>query len=211
MPDFIFDGPQHGPIFLFAHGAGADAESAFMAEIAKGLAESGIRVARFNFPYMQQRLVDGKKRPPNRAPALVDFYGSLIKDFNQPVFIGGKSMGGRIASMVAAQQDAELNHFIQGVVCLGYPFHPIGKPEKLRIEHLEDIKAPLMIAQGTRDKLGTQEEVASYALNKEVNWLWLEDGDHDFKPRVKSGFKQQSHLNTVINKIVSFIKPASNT
>lgn len=202
--EFIFDGPKDGPLFLFAHGAGADAESKFMTNFAQGLAEKGIRAARFNFPYMQQRKIDGKKRPPNRAPALVEFFSKIVKDLNQPVYIGGKSMGGRIASMVAAQGDEELNKLIKGVICLGYPFHPIGKPEKLRIEHLKNITAPLFIAQGTRDKLGNQEEVSSYELEKEVDIFWLEDGDHDFKPRVKSGFTQSQLCNKVFVKLSDF-------
>ncbi len=198
--EFIFDGPENGPLFLFAHGAGADAESEFMTTIAQGLAEKGVRVARFNFPYMQQRLIDGKRRPPNRAPQLVEFYSDLIKELNQPVYIGGKSMGGRIASMVAAQGDKELNKLIKGVVCLGYPFHPVGKPEKLRIEHLKDIEAPIFIAQGTRDKLGSYEEVNNYDLAKKIDFLWLEDGDHDFKPRVKSGLTQTQLIYKVLEE-----------
>lgn len=198
--EFIFDGPENGPLFLFAHGAGADAESKFMTTIAQGLAEKGVRVARFNFPYMQQRLIDGKRRPPNRAPQLVEFYSDLIKELNQPVYIGGKSMGGRIASMVAAQGDKELNKLIKGVVCLGYPFHPIGKPEKLRIEHLKDIQAPVFIAQGTRDKLGSYEEVNNYDLAKKIDFLWLDDGDHDFKPRVKSGLTQTQLIYKVLEE-----------
>ena len=198
--EFIFDGPENGPLFLFAHGAGADAKSEFMTTIAQGLAEKGVRVARFNFPYMQQRLIDGKRRPPNRAPQLVEFYSELIKELNQPVYIGGKSMGGRIASMVAAQGDEALNKLIKGVVCLGYPFHPIGKPEKLRIEHLKDIEAPIFIAQGTRDKLGSYEEVNNYDLAKKIDFLWLEDGDHDFKPRVKSGLTQTQLIYKVLEE-----------
>jgi len=203
--EFIFDGPSDGPLFLFAHGAGADAQSDFMNTIALGLAEKGIRVARFNFPYMQKRLQDGTRRPPDRAPKLVDFFSELVRDSSKPIFIGGKSMGGRIASMVAAQGDSKLNSNIKGVVCLGYPFHPQAKPEKLRIEHLTDIQAPVFIAQGTRDKLGNKEEVASYDLAKTIDWLWLEDGDHDFKPRVKSGFSQQQHLQATIEFIEQHI------
>jgi len=203
---FIFDGPIDGPLFLFAHGAGADANSAFMTTIAQGLAAQGIRVARFNFPYMQQRLLDGIKRPPNRAPQLVEFFTQLVMNVDQPVYIGGKSMGGRIASMVAAQGKAELNKKIKGIICLGYPFHPQGKPEKLRIEHLKDISAPVLIAQGTRDKLGSQEEVSNYNLGKDIDFLWLEDGDHDFKPRIKSGFTQNSHYKTTIKCIKSILK-----
>jgi len=203
--EFIFDGPRDGPLFLFAHGAGADAQSVFMNTIALGLAEKGIGVARFNFPYMQKRLQDGTRRPPDRAPKLVDFFSELVRNSERPVYIGGKSMGGRISSMVAAQGDIALNNKIKGVICLGYPFHPQAKPEKLRIEHLTDIQAPLTIIQGTRDKLGSQEDVAGYALNKQIDWLWLEDGDHDFKPRVKSGFTRQEHLQATIDFIVQRI------
>jgi len=199
--DFIFDGPIDGPLFLFAHGAGADAQSTFMNTIAQGLAEQGVRVARFNFPYMQKRIEDGTRRPPDRAPKLVEFFSELIRNSDQPVYIGGKSMGGRIASMVAALGDDELNNKIKGVICLGYPFHPQGKPEQLRIEHLKDIKAPLFIAQGTRDKLGSREDVANYDLHKEIDWLWLEDGDHDFKPRVRSGFKYEEYMKIVATNI----------
>ncbi len=204
--EFIFDGPKNGPLFLFAHGAGADAESEFMTTIAQGLAEKGVRVARFNFPYMQQRLIDGKRRPPNRAPQLVEFYGELIKELNQPVYIGGKSMGGRIASMVAALDDEQLNKLIKGVICLGYPFHPIGKPEKLRIDHIKDVKAPLFIAQGTRDKLGSYEEVNNYDLDQKIEFLWLEDGDHDFKPRVRSGLTQKQLIKKVMRLLLLRIK-----
>jgi len=115
-------------------------------------------------------------------------------------------MGGRIASMVAALGDETLDSKIKGVICLGYPFHPQGKPEKLRIEHLKDIKAPLFIAQGTRDKLGSREDVASYDLNKEIDWLWLEDGDHDFKPRVRSGFKYDIHMQCVLSQLTDGFK-----
>lgn len=204
--DFILNGPADGPLFLFAHGAGADAQSEFMTTVALGLAEQGIRVARFNFPYMQQRLLDGKRRPPDRAPKLVEYFTQLVKENAQPVVIGGKSMGGRMASMVAAQGDTELNELILGVICLGYPFHPQGKPDKLRIEHLSAIEAPLCIVQGTRDKLGNKEEVNSYELDKDIDWLWLKDGDHDFKPRVKSGLTHQQHLASTINALAQFIQ-----
>jgi len=204
--DFIFDGPIDGPLFLFAHGAGADAQSDFMHTIARGLADKGVRVARFNFPYMQKRIEDGTRRPPDRAPKLVEFFSELVRSSEQPVYIGGKSMGGRIATMVAALGDEELNNKIKGVICLGYPFHPQGKPEKLRIDHLKDIQAPLFIAQGTRDKLGSKDDVAGYELGKDIEWLWLEDGDHDFKPRVKSGFKREDYMDDIVNMCYSTIQ-----
>jgi predicted alpha/beta-hydrolase family hydrolase len=204
--EYIFDGPIDGPLFIFAHGAGADAQSEFMTNIAQGLAQQGIRVARFNFPYMQQRLIDGIRRPPNRVPQLVEFFSKLVRNEKQPVYIGGKSMGGRIASMVAAQNDDELNEKIKGVICLGYPFHPQAKPEKLRIEHLKEIKAPLFIAQGTRDKLGSLEDVTNYELEKDIDFLWLEDGDHDFKPRVKSGLTRGQHLRSIQFRLITKMK-----
>jgi predicted alpha/beta-hydrolase family hydrolase len=204
--EYIFDGPIDGPLFIFAHGAGADAQSEFMTNIAQGLAQQGIRVARFNFPYMQQRLIDGIRRPPNRVPQLIEFFSKLVRNEKQPVYIGGKSMGGRIASMVAAQNDDELNEKIKGVICLGYPFHPQAKPEKLRIEHLKEIKAPLFIAQGTRDKLGSLEDVTNYELEKDIDFLWLEDGDHDFKPRVKSGLTRGQHLRSIQFRLITKMK-----
>lgn len=204
--EYIFDGPIDGPLFIFAHGAGADAQSEFMTNIAQGLAQQGIRVARFNFPYMQQRLIDGIRRPPNRVPQLVEFFSKLVRNEKQSVYIGGKSMGGRIASMVAAQNDDELNEKIKGVICLGYPFHPQAKPEKLRIEHLKEIKAPLFIAQGTRDKLGSLEDVTNYELEKDIDFLWLEDGDHDFKPRVKSGLTRGQHLRSIQFRLITKMK-----
>ena len=203
--EFIFDGPEDGPLFLFAHGAGASCQSEWMTNVAQLLAKQGIRVARFNFPYMQIRLQQGTRRPPDRAPKLVEFFSQLIIDCKQPVFIGGKSMGGRIASMVDALGDEQLNKIIKGVICMGYPFHPQDKPEKLRIEHLFNINSPLLICQGKRDKLGTEQEVMNYYLPLKINWCWLEDGDHDFKPRVKSGFKQQQHLFKASNSIAYFI------
>ena len=203
--EFIFDGPEDGPLFLFAHGAGASCQSQWMENMAKGLAKRGIRVARFNFPYMQIRMQQNTRRPPDRAPKLVEFFKQLILESKQPVFIGGKSMGGRIASMVAALGDEKLNSAIKGVICLGYPFHPQAKPEKLRIEHLHLINADLLICQGTRDKLGSKLDVVSYGLSKNIDWCWLEDGDHDFKPRVKSGLTLENHLETAMNKIAYFV------
>ena len=207
--ELIYNGPVDGPLFVFAHGAGAPATSDFMETIATGLAAQGIRVARFNFPYMQQRVDNGIRRPPERVPKLIAQYQQLIASIDQPMVIGGKSMGGRMASLVASALSTdtqEADAKIKGVACLGFPFHPANKPEKLRTEHFPLIRQAIFIAQGERDKLGTKEEVLSYGLPDSINWLWLEDGDHDLKPRVKSGFTHQAHLQTTIINMAEFIR-----
>ena len=202
----IFDGPSNGPLFVFTHGAGAPLTSDFMEKVATGLAKQGIRVARFNFNYMQQRIETGSRRPPERAPHLIKQFMDVIQTLNQPMVIGGKSMGGRMATLLAAQEPAELLQNVKGIACLGYPFHPQGKPEKLRTEHLPAIKQPVAIIQGSRDKLGDKEEVEGYSLPDHFQWCWLEDGDHDFKPRVKSGLTQQQHIQSSIDFLVAYIR-----
>lgn len=202
----IFNGPENGPLFVFSHGAGAPLTSDFMEQVSIGLALQGIRVARFNFNYMQLRVDTGSRRPPERAPHLIAQFIEVIETLNQPMVIGGKSMGGRMATLVAAESEAELLKNVHGIACLGYPFHPQGKPEKLRIEHLPSIKQPLAIIQGSRDKLGDKADVESYSLPDDIKWCWLEDGDHDFKPRVKSGLTHQQHIDATIHYLSAYIK-----
>ncbi|MAD46795.1 MAG: alpha/beta hydrolase [Oceanospirillaceae bacterium] len=200
------NGPDSGPLFIFAHGAGAPADSEFMTTMAELLAQRGICVVRFNFPYMEMNKNDGKRRPPNRLPALLDDYQALVNLLGRPCVVGGKSMGGRVASVFMQRADADAGSpFIKGCACLGYPFHPPGKPENLRTEHLQQLKHPLLIAQGTRDALGSQEEVKGYSLDSAIEFLWLEDGNHDLKPRVKSGFTQAQHLQTTADAVAEFI------
>lgn len=202
----IFNGPEEGPLFIFAHGAGAPLTSDFMMQVSLGLAQQGIRVVRFNFNYMQQRVETGSRRPPERAPHLIKQFIDVIQRFDQPIVIGGKSMGGRMATLVAAEVDSKLMEHVKGIACLGYPFHPQGKPEKLRIDHLPSINKSLAIIQGSRDKLGDQFEVKSYSLPETINWCWLEDGDHDLKPRVKSGFTHQQHIQSTVDYLAAYIK-----
>lgn len=204
--ELIFNGPSDGPLFVFAHGAGAPLTSDFMEQVSIGLAEQGIRVVRFNFNYMQQRIALGSRRPPERADKLILQFKDVIKMLNSSMVIGGKSMGGRMASLVAAEADVNLLKHVKGVACLGYPFHPQGKPEKLRIEHLVKITTPLFIMQGDRDKLGDKLEVASYSLPESIQWLWLQDGDHDFKPRVKSGFNHLQYIQSTVQNLSLYIK-----
>ena len=176
-------------------------DSPFMEFFADALAQDGMRVARFEFPYMAKRREDGKKRGPDRAPVLYDTWLRVAASVEtEYVFIGGKSMGGRIASLVA---DAAS---VAGLICLGYPFHPPGKPEKLRTEHLRDLKTPALILQGERDSFGRREEVADYELSAAIDVHWLADGDHSFKPRKASGRTEQGNWMEAVERIVAFVE-----
>ena len=164
--------------------------------------QSLIRVARFEFGYMASRRTAAGRKPPPRAETLKPEYVAAIDalDAKGPLIIGGKSMGGRVASMIA--DDLYLSGRIAGLLCLGYPFHPLGKPDQLRTEHLKSLKTPTLIAQGTRDPFGTREEVSTYQLSKNIEILWLEDGDHDLKPRKSlSGFSAADHLRTLAEAV----------
>lgn len=184
---------------ILAHGAGATMDSDAMNAMAAVLAEAGFRAARFEFAYMAARR-EGSRKPSPRAEFLCEEYLAAIDALALPgpLFIGGKSMGGRVASLVADRLHGEAR--IAGLICLGYPFHPPGKPEQLRTAHLEDLATPCLICQGTRDPFGTREEVAAYALSGQVELFWLEDGDHDLKPRRKvTGLSHDDHLRTMAN------------
>jgi predicted alpha/beta-hydrolase family hydrolase len=205
MTTFLFDGPDTAPItILLAHGAGAPMDSASMTATAKALAEAGFRVARFEFHYMAARRY-GHRKPPPRAETVNPEYIKVIADLrakgvNGPLIIGGKSMGGRVASMIADEVFSKGD--ISGLLCLGYPFHPPGKPTQLRTKHLAGLKTPTLIFQGTRDEFGTRDEVATYDLSDTIEMRWLEDGDHDFKPRKSiSGFSAADHLKTMTDAV----------
>lgn len=190
---------------LLAHGAGAPFDSDFMNSITTQLVARDICVGRFEFPYMQKRREDGKKRPPDREPILRQAFQEAVAKFTRRgvrCFIGGKSMGGRIATMVAADDEVKT----AGVVCLGYPFHPTGRPEKLRTAHLENLRVPTLIAQGERDAFGNREEFDSFEIkNQQLEMLWLADGNHDLKPRKASNHTQEEHLRTVANKVAQWL------
>ncbi len=188
---------------IFAHGAGADKSSDFMEKFTFMLNEQHISVLRFNFNYMDKRLLDGKRYPPEKMDKLLACFEQVIAGITStlPIYLMGKSMGGRVAATLAEQT---LEH-IKGVICLGYPFHPQKKPENLRLTPLQNTKLPILIVQGERDALGNKEEIASYQLSALCRVSFLPDGDHDLKPRVKSGFTHQQHLTTAITQIVKFI------
>jgi predicted alpha/beta-hydrolase family hydrolase len=188
--------------FVFAHGAGAGQNSEFMELMALGLAKQNINVIRFNFAYMQLAEELGKRRPPDRADKLIVHFNSVVSaiDKSLPVFIGGKSMGGRMASMLLEKSNA------LGCICMGYPFHPPGKPEKLRTEHLLAINKPVLILQGERDTFGTREEVGTFNLSERVEVSYLADGDHSFKPRKASGATLEANLDQIIEHSITFIR-----
>ncbi|HWK64516.1 MAG TPA: alpha/beta family hydrolase [Rhizobiaceae bacterium] len=202
IPRFLFDGPDTaGVTILLAHGAGAPMDSGSMTATAQALAARGFRVARFEFSYMASRR-QGARKPPPRAETLNPEYREAVAELGAagPLIIGGKSMGGRIASMVA--DDLHQQGAIAGLLCLGYPFHPPGKPDQLRTKHLAGLKTPTLICQGTRDEFGTRDEVAGYTLSPAIEILWLEDGDHDLKPRKSvSGFSAADHLATLARAV----------
>ncbi len=204
-PGFLFDGPEGaGVTVLLAHGAGAAMDSPALTAVARALAGRGLRVARFEFGYMAGRRSD-RRRPPPRAETLIPEYRAAVEALAAPgrLVIGGKSMGGRVASMLADELHAA--GLIAGLVCLGYPFHPPGRPEQLRTGHLAGLRTPALICQGTRDPFGSREEVAGYALSDRIEILWLEDGDHDLRPRkAVSGFTAADHLATVAARVAAW-------
>jgi len=195
---FLFDGLADArATILLAHGAGAPMDSASMNAAAAALSAAGFRLARFEFAYMAARRT-GQSKPPPKAETLIPEYRAAVAALAAPgpLFIGGKSMGGRVASMAADEMHAAGR--IAGLICLGYPFHPPDKPEQLRTAHLTALATPALICQGTRDEFGTREEVQAYALSENIEILWLEDGDHDLKPRKSiSGFTAADHLRTL--------------
>jgi len=205
MPEVALrlDGPDDAPLTIaLAHGAGAPMDSPFMAEVAAGLAERGWRVARFEFPYMVRRREDGKKRPPDKQATLLATWHDVIGQLGPPerLVVGGKSMGGRMASLVADEAGAA------GLVCFGYPFHPPGKPENLRIDHLRDLTTPTLILQGERDPFGKPDEVADYPLSPAIEVRWLPDGNHDLAPRKRSGHTAEGNLVEALAAVDAFLR-----
>lgn len=197
----LVTGPARPRVTLFlAHGAGAGMQTPFMDAIADGLAKQKVGTIRFLFPYMSRVIKEGKSLPPDREPVLRDAWHQVLNENRRKRFlIGGKSMGGRMASLIADEVPT------LGLVCLGYPFHPPGRPEKLRLETLKKVQVPTLIAQGERDPFGNREEVKSYRLRKPLKVHWIKDGEHSFKPRKSSGATLEGNLDEAVKAIVEFI------
>jgi predicted alpha/beta-hydrolase family hydrolase len=199
---FLTDGPDDAEqMYVFAHGAGGAMDAPFMNIVARGLGECGIRVVRFEFPYMAARRTGGKRGAPDREAVLLATWRDIVAQLGggARVVIGGKSMGGRMATLVAD----ELH--VRGVVCFGYPFHPPGQPAKIRTAHLEKLTTPMLVLQGERDPFGTREDVAGYRLSPQIRIEWIPDGDHSLKPRAKSGVTERQNLTHAIDVAAAFM------
>ena len=210
MPEFLNENPR-GPVLahlLLAHGAGAPMTSPFLEKMSKLLTERRIGVSRFEFAYMAARREGGKRRPPPRAESLVGEYSTAVAELGsrlapgELLLIGGKSMGGRVASLAADALYEQRR--IAGLVCLGYPFHPPGKPEQLRTAHLQAITCPTLNVQGERDPFGSRAEVEALKLPAAIRFVWAGDGDHDLGPRGGSGFTRAGNLAAAADAIRDF-------
>jgi uncharacterized protein len=205
VPDLLVTGPADGPGLLLAHGAGAAMDSTWMDDMAARLAGRGIRVIRFEFAYMAARRT-GSRRPVPRADRVLDEYRAAWEEAGRPPFIGGKSYGGRVASMVADSLGVDGSD-LRGLVCLGYPFHPPGRPDQLRTAHLETLATPALICQGERDPMGTRADVDAYTLSPSITVSWAPDGDHDLRPRKAiSGHTFAENLDAAAGAVAAFIR-----
>ena len=208
MTALVYSPPEpsrRAATLILAHGAGAPQSSAFMVDFARGLARRGCQAVTFNFPYTEQG-----RRLPDRAPTLEACFRDVIAAIRAradlgtgPLVIGGKSMGGRIASHLAAQGLADL----AGLVALGYPLHPPGRPEQLRALHLARIRQPMLIVQGSRDAFGTPEELRPVLgpLGATATLHVVEGGDHSFKVPKRGPITQEEVFERVQEEIARWI------
>ena len=209
MTDFLLADPAaSGPVLVLAHGAGAAMDSPFMSRFADLMAERGVATARFEFPYMAARRTGGKKRPPPKAESLTNDYLRAVAEIEaahpgRRVFIGGKSMGGRVASHVADELYRASR--IAGLVCLGYPFHPPNTPGTMRTAHFFGLRCPMLIVQGERDPFGSRAEIDPLPLSKAIEIAWIGDGDHDLGPRGASGFTRKGNLAVAADTVAAFV------
>jgi predicted alpha/beta-hydrolase family hydrolase len=196
-----------GATVVLGHGAGAGQLSSFMVRFAAGLASRGLDVLTFNFLYAEER-----RRAPDRADKLEACYRAAIATARGDealsgnlTYIGGKSMGGRIASHVAAGEGAES---LSGLIFLGYPLHPPGKPDQLRAAHLAKIRAPMLFIQGARDPFGAPDELRPILdrLPARVTLHVVESGDHSLAPPKKGGRSVDDVYNEVQDAIAAWIR-----
>ncbi|WP_313024886.1 alpha/beta family hydrolase [Pseudomonas lopnurensis] len=192
---------------ILAHGAGAPMDSPFMQAMAERLAARGVAVCRFEFAYMAERRTGGRKRPPDPQVRLLDHWREIHALVRQqttgPLAIGGKSMGGRMASLLVDELG------VDALICLGYPFHPAGKPDKPRVAHLAALRTPALIVQGERDALGNRQTVAGYSLSTAITLHWLAAADHDLKPLKRSGLTHEQHLDSAADAVAAFLRSAA--
>ena len=210
MTDFLWNRPETPPVatLLLAHGAGAAMDSTFMNKLAAALASQGIAAARFEFAYMAGRRTGGPKKPPPRADKLIAEFQtalqSVLSQSDGTLLIGGKSMGGRVAAMLAG--GGSLPGRAKGVACFGYPFHPTGKADaEWRLQPLQDAKRPVLVLQGDRDPFGSKAELDEVTLPAHVSLTYLEDGNHDFGPRGKSPATLDGNIKLAAEAVRAFV------
>jgi predicted alpha/beta-hydrolase family hydrolase len=210
----VYDSGTTRPPFaaiVLGHGAGAGQDSAFLVEFARALAALGVDVVTFNFPYTEAR-----RRIPDRQPVLEACYHAVVTAIHaqldsaaRHLFIGGKSMGGRIATHIAAADSALP---IEGIALLGYPLHPPGKPEQRRDKHLPAIKRPMLIVQGSRDAFGTPPEFESVLRAVPSATLHVVNGgDHSFKISKRDPVAQAAVYGDVQKTIVQWMRGVIRT
>src|SRR5438270_12862508 len=204
-PMFLTDGPDAAEqVYVFAHGAGGAMDTPFMTTVARELGERGIRVVRFEFPYMAARRTGGKRGAPDREPVLLKTWREVAAQLGggQRLFIGGKSMGGRMATLVADELQ------VRGAVVFGYPFHPPGQPNKLRTAHLENLATPMLVLQGERDIFGSRDDVAGYRLSPQIRIEWIPEVDHSLNARATSARTELMNLLHAIDTAAAFMSRA---
>lgn len=217
MTQLLFDhaagNPGRAPVVLLSHGAGNGFDSPFMERLARALSAHGVSVVRFEFPYMQKRRDDGRKRPPDRQPVLLECFATMVRQCREEIgadrtlVVAGKSMGGRMASLLAASSEMA---GIQGVACFGYPFHPPGKPDQWRTGHFVDIRVPTAIFQGTRDPFGKPEEIDRQPpFPSRVEVHWLKGGNHDLRPLKKQGLGPDALIDRSARLAANFLHSLS--
>jgi predicted alpha/beta-hydrolase family hydrolase len=195
-----------GVTLILGHGAGAGQTSDFIVDFAGGLAARGIDVITFNFLYREQgrRIPDPNDRLEACWRAVIEAVRTRMRPGRDALAIGGKSMGGRIASQVAAA----VIGYLAGLVFLGYPLHPPGRPERLRAQHLADIKAPMLFVQGSRDAFGTPDELRPIVapLHPPAEVHVVEGGDHSFKVRKGAGISQEDIYRAIQDHIAAWLR-----
>jgi uncharacterized protein len=215
------------PVLALAHGAGAGQRSPFMSAFAEAMRARGVTTITFDFPYIQQR-----RRTPDRPPVLEAAWRAVVEGITvrlkadttgtagrlkadtagvwaPRLVIGGKSMGGRIASQVLADPAKPLSA-VRGLVLLGYPLHPPGQPDRPRVAHLPHLATPTLVVQGSEDSFGTEDEVrqAFGAVPAAVEWLIVPRGDHSFKVPRRGGPTMDEVLQRVYDTVAAFVQRA---
>jgi hypothetical protein len=199
--NFIINGKKSSKhTIILAHSAGESMSSEFMNYFSENLSDIGFYCIRFQFPFMTKQVKEEKKYPPDKLQILVNTWNSVLKIFDRKkIIIGGKSMGGRVATLIADSQN------VNGVIALGYPFISTTGNIKNRIEHLKNIKTPTLICQGENDKLGKKEFIDKLQLSKNIKLHWIKESNHSLVPLKRSGKTSKECWNECIIEIKNFV------